>query len=565
MPSQELPLFTNTSWYCPYIWNKTNTIMQEGLLLDRMFNEQYLGGTKSNETNWPVAGTNNGPPAQIQDGPAVVDSREGPVENDGGIQDPVEQLRPAVALRQEGLLGLAAGTSRVGDGKRDHSSSSSESDSSCGSLTEGKIERILSQKKGSKKKQKRDQKKRDAEKMAESLKLERALLDEQFKRMAEFQENIMKMVQATGSLLPSTSNRPAMTGVGGAEFGYQPIVTPVVARHNAWVMADQTSGSGSSSHHGPSLGTEGWVKQEGEGKYGIAGRGAWNGPSTTVHKDKNARRRHLNMLKGQARDEEAARLQQREQSREAMTMAVKERVKKMEVTTTRVINRENKGLGLPRPTRVRVERYRVTKHSVETESGEVMGLFKLGKNPPEWISRSVIWDPSKMEQYAPAWREYCEKKGWPAEWGNPNATTSDSSQGGQNGGRAEDRTCGDEIDEEEEVVAWCIGHRINSKGHVHMVLKWSDDPDNSLARVSKVMGVENERKAYGKTWLNYCDGKGFRDELFRTVGNAQVVNVLGHEWDDNGRPMAEVEWKHGGKLPKLLLQLHWRKIATTIR
>jgi hypothetical protein len=157
----------------------------------------------------------------------------------------------------------------------------------------------------------------------------------------------------------------------------------------------------------------------------------------------------------------------------------------------------------------------------------------------------VIWDPSKMEQYAPAWREYCEKKGWPGEWGNPNATTSDSSGGEQNGGRAEDRTCGDEIDEEEEVVAWCIGHQINSKGHVHMVLKWSDDPEDSLARVSKVMGVENERKAYGKTWLSYCDGKGFHDELFRTMGNAQVVNVLGHEWDDDGRPMAEVEWKHG--------------------
>jgi hypothetical protein len=67
-----------------------------------------------------------------------------------------------------------------------------------------------------------------------------------------------------------------------------------------------------------------------------------------------------------------------------------------------------------------------------------------------------------------------------------------------------------------------------------MVLKLSDDPEDSLVRVSKVMGVENQRKAYGKTWSSYCDGKGFH-------GNAQVVNVLGH----NGRPMVEVEWKHG--------------------
>jgi hypothetical protein len=47
---------------------------------------------------------------------------------------------------------------------------------------------------------------------------------------------------------------------------------------------------------------------------------------------------------------------------------------------------------------LRVDRYRVAKHSVEIESGELMGLFKLGNNPPEWIGRPVIWDPSKMEQ-----------------------------------------------------------------------------------------------------------------------------------------------------------------------
>jgi hypothetical protein len=46
------------------------------------------------------------------------------------------------------------------------------------------------------------------------------------------------------------------------------------------------------------------------------------------------------MLKGQAREEEAARLHQCEQSQVAMTRAVKELVKKMEMTATRVINRE---------------------------------------------------------------------------------------------------------------------------------------------------------------------------------------------------------------------------------
>jgi hypothetical protein len=38
------------------------------------------------------------------------------------------------------------------------------------------------------------------------------------------------------------------------------------------------------------------------------------------------------------------------------------------------------------------------------------------------------------------------------------------------GGHAEDWTCGDEGGG----GMVCIGHQINSKGHVHMVLKWSD-------------------------------------------------------------------------------------------
>ena len=100
-------------------------------------------------------------------------------------------------------------------------------------------------------------------------------------------------------------------------------------------------------------------------------------------------------------------------------------------------------------------------------------------------------------------------------------------------------------DEEEEVQWWCVGHMIDEKGILLMVLKWSDDPDESLGKVSHVMGVEYERKAYGTTWLSYCDGKGFHDELFRSLGIVQAEMVVGHEWDDEGSPVAKVRWKHG--------------------
>ena len=76
----------------------------------------------------------------------------------------------------------------------------------------------------------------------------------------------------------------------------------------------------------------------------------------------------------------------------------------------------------------------------------------------------------------------------------------------------EAQTPGQEEDTEQE--ATCIGHHIDKRSNVHMVLKWKDDPDDSLGKVGKIMAAVEECKAFGNTWWYYCNEKGITDEVF---------------------------------------------------
>jgi len=223
---------------------------------------------------------------------------------------------------------------------------------------------------------------------------------------------------------------------------------------------------------------------------------------------------------------------------------VDKQVKKMQ--------RSNGGGGnQSRATKVKTENYKVRKHSVDQDTGEVKGLFQLGRNDPEWIVMDEIWNPENKERYAPVWKEYCERKDLPMDWGNPDhAENKDGPKDDVGVVPSESAGSEEKTEEKEEVEAVCIGHHVDKKSLVHMVLRWADDPEDSLGKVAKIMDMAGERKAFGKTWFDYCDGKGIQDEVFRINGIARVVSVLGHEWDDQGRPVAEVQWKHGevGKL-----------------
>jgi hypothetical protein len=88
-----------------------------------------------------------------------------------------------------------------------------------------------------------------------------------------------------------------------------------------------------------------------------------------------------------------------------------------------------------------------------------------------------------------------------------------------------------------------------------MVLRWSDDPDDSVAEVGLTMRIEKERKVFGRPWLAYCDRMGFKDDLFRIVGIERVETIINHEWNEAGKPVAEVEWKHGDVTKMVVLSL----------
>ena len=193
--------------------------------------------------------------------------------------------------------------------------------------------------------------------------------------------------------------------------------------------------------------------------------------------------------------------------------------------------------------------------------------MQLGDQKPVWITLDEIWEPKNIALYLPAWRDYCEKKRLPPDWGGAidsslvatkmevdkeikeddflnledidDATTHNIEP--ILNGITEDT--GKEKESEEQGV--CFGHVLDDKGRVHMKLRWTDTGDESYGEVRKIMKSEWERRHLGKTWFEYCDTNFLVDDLFRMEGMSKVLRINGHEWGDDGRPVAEILWKHG--------------------
>lgn len=60
-----------------------------------------------------------------------------------------------------------------------------------------------------------------------------------------------------------------------------------------------------------------------------------------------------------------------------------------------------------------------------------------------------------------------------------------------------------------------------------------------------MLGSKDEKTKFGDTWLDYCNKMRFEDALFRNKGVSVVKTIIGHGWTEGGRPVVEVEWKHG--------------------
>ena len=186
---------------------------------------------------------------------------------------------------------------------------------------------------------------------------------------------------------------------------------------------------------------------------------------------------------------------------------------------------------------------KVKRHGKDKE-GKMKVLFRKADGEDEWLFLEDIWKPDNVPFYVPVWREYCQRKGFPINWGSAAATTADPFlSSAENQGEEYNPPTGPPNYWEEEAV--CVGHVLDDRGLVFMELLWKDDNSNSRAMVKKIMASNTERAQFGPTWNAYCDRMGFLDDRFRIEGTSLVDQIVGCSWSDCGRPMADIAWKHG--------------------
>jgi hypothetical protein len=174
---------------------------------------------------------------------------------------------------------------------------------------------------------------------------------------------------------------------------------------------------------------------------------------------------------------------------------------------------------------------------------------------PVWMNVADFWKPENISLFLPPWKAYCKRKVLPLEWRGAEGGYQQEEQGVM-----EEEARGDEVltqysqvaldegeaeKEEEAEPADCYGHALDDRGVVYMELRWKDDGSMSRATVKSVMGRDYERRTLSGTWLQYCDQIGKTGEMFRIHGVSTIASIKGHEFNDCGRPVVEIEWDHG--------------------
>jgi hypothetical protein len=159
---------------------------------------------------------------------------------------------------------------------------------------------------------------------------------------------------------------------------------------------------------------------------------------------------------------------------------------------------------------------------------------------------------------------YCTKKYLPMNWGGSEANCEVNDAGVEglglvkvdvsttierkgdeevtaemNGGNVESES------EDDAEPAVCYGHLLERRGAVKMKLHWKDDDSYSVHEVYGVMNNKYERRAFGATWIDYCDSNALLDDTFRMMGRSIVKSIEGHDWGDCGRSRARIAWRHG--------------------
>lgn len=358
---------------------------------------------------------------------------------------------------------------------------------------------------------------------------ERSVLDDEWKRFHEAKTTLMRMMESLGEL------------AGQGRFGS----TAQAERSPPEIKGDLPL------PHTNNLGTNGL-------------------------KNKNEQKKERARQKKEEKEAQEQRRIEQERAQRESSQALSKYVIGQERNRTRQSKKQD-GFKKEKKLIAKDNSWKVKGHSIK-EGGKVMGKFQYGKEKELWISMEDIWEPCNIATYVPAWREYCKRKNLPANWGYSGSSSTNDELNGTMDGVLESTNLNtttdsivtdttskrDQTDKEEEAEpAVCYGHAIDSRGWVHMKLRWNDTGDESFGVVRHVMNNRWERKAFGNTWIEYCNSQGIKDDGFRMMGRSVVKNIEGHDWADCGRPKARINWMHGGITTEMVKDAREPKMADT--
>jgi hypothetical protein len=260
---------------------------------------------------------------------------------------------------------------------------------------------------------------------------------------------------------------------------------------------------------------------------------------SAAYRDKNEIRRAVAQAKREERKRQAGLIREQEVQKKEATQTLLSSVNKVEQQPTRTAKKYSS------ETKVTIKRHSKNK-------GYLEALVQVGQAKEVWLPVFVFWQPHYILSYLPEWHVYCKKKVLPDEWKyNPDRDPYEvlgTVQGlvEKDAGTSHFKVPTTEVKVEKE-EAECIGHVLNTKGRVWMKLRWLDEkvPD-SIHAVQGVMISKPEKTKFGKTWMEYCSKIGLEKDLeFSEMGYSVVKSIIGHEWLECGRPVVEIEWRHG--------------------
>lgn len=319
---------------------------------------------------------------------------------------------------------------------------------------------------------------------------------------------------------------------------------------NAWNIGNQSSVPFLTS---PSTASSVVLKQE-AGKQSLANVAMIKGENIPLASTKNEKRKAMRNKKREDEETQACLMKEQEEKRKESAKSLLSSVNKVEQQRSRMAKNYKPE-----------SKVTIKKHSMER--GYLDALVQVGKEKEVWLPVFQFWQPHYVLSHLPEWHDYCKKKVLPDDWKNlgcfkPNATGLTREVVSMQGIVATNtvKTLLKQPPTENKVVqeqAECVGHVLNSKGRVWMKLKWFDEkvPD-SIHDVRGVMFNKDERQIFGKTWMEYCRKIGLeKDLVFADWGYSIVKSIIGHEWLECGRPVVEVEWRHGERSKEKVMDL----------